>query len=96
MSINDLVFIPQGIQGLDTTSFSCGRPAVDQFFWSEAKEYQDELFGKTYYFCLPQKPFEIVAGFTLANASIFTKRLPNSRRKIIGLLVQKTNQGVGF
>ena len=43
--------------------------------------YQDELFGKTYYFCLPDSPSDIVAGFTVANASIFTKRLPNARQK---------------
>ncbi len=65
-------------------SFSCGRQTVDHFFHAEAQEYQDELFGKTYYFCLPQKPLEIVAGFTVANASIFTKRLPNARQKKIG------------
>lgn len=84
MKINDLVFVPQGTGGLDIASFCCGRRAVDFFFKSEAQEYQDELFGKTYYFCLPQKPSEIVAGFTVANASIFTKRLPNSRQKRIG------------
>ena len=84
MKINDLLFVPQGTEGLDTSSFSCGRGAVDHFFWSEAQEYQDELFGKTYYFCLPRNPLEIVAGFTVANASIFTKRLPNARQKKIG------------
>ncbi len=84
MKINDLLFVPQGIDGLDVLSFNCGRQAVDQFFRSEAQEYQDELFGKTYFFCLPQRPSEIVAGFTVANASIFTKRLPNSRQKKIG------------
>ena len=42
------------------------------------------MFGKTYYFCLPDSPSDIVAGFTVANASIFTKRLPNARQKKIG------------
>ena len=39
------------------------------------------IFGKTYYFCLPDSTSNIVAGFTVANASIFTKRLPNARQK---------------
>lgn len=33
---------------------------------------------------LPDNPSEVVAGFTVANASIFTKRLPNARQKKIG------------
>lgn len=60
---------------------------VNEFFHEEAQDYQDELFGKTYYFCLPDNPSNIVAGFTVANASIFTKRLPNSRQKKIGFEV---------
>ncbi|MBQ9656682.1 MAG: hypothetical protein IJV38_11805 [Prevotella sp.] len=40
-----------------------------QVFHNEAQDYQDELFGKAYYFCLPDNPSEIVAGFIVANAS---------------------------
>ena len=33
---------------------------------------------------MPDNPKRVVAAFTVANASIFTKHLPNSRRKKIG------------
>ena len=84
MNIADLKFVPQGTQGLNLQAFDCGRDSVSEFFREEAQDYQDELFGKTYYFCLPDNPSDIVAGFTVANASIFTKRLPNARQKKIG------------
>ena len=87
MKITDLQFTPHGTEGLNIKAFDCGRSSVNEFFGEEAQEYQDELFGKTYYFCLPDSPSDIVAGFTVANASIFTKRLPNSRQKKIGFEV---------
>ena len=91
LSIHDLQFVPQGTPGLDVEAFDCGRESVNEFFRQEAQEYQDELFGKTYYFCLPDNPSVIVAGFTVANASIFTKHLPNARQKKIGLEVHHKN-----
>ena len=84
MRITDLKFVQQGAPGLNIEAFDCGRKSVNDFFHNEAQDYQDELFGKTYYFCLPDSPSDIVAGFTVANASIFTKRLPNARQKKIG------------
>lgn len=87
IKVTDLLFSPQGTSGLDIEAFDCGRTSVNEFFHEEAQDYQDELFGKTYYFCLPDNPSNIVAGFTVANASIFTKRLPNSRQKKIGFEV---------
>ena len=87
MNLLDLKFVPQGTPGLNIQAFDCGRKSVNDFFHNEAQDYQDELFGKTYYFCLPDSPSVIVAGFTVANASIFTKRLPNARQKKIGFEV---------
>ncbi len=84
MKLSDLIFLPQGTPGLKTQAFDCGREPVNEFFREEAQGYQDELFGKTYYFVHPEHPFDIIAGFTVANASIFTKQLPNSRKKKIG------------
>ena len=84
MRITDLKFVPQGTPGLNIEAFDCGRKSVNDFFHNEAQDYQDELFGKTYYFCPPDSPSDIVAGFTVANAIIFTKRLPNARQKKIG------------
>lgn len=71
-------------QELDLDSFDCGRETINEFFRNEAQAYQDELFGKTYFFVLPENPSKVVAGFTVANASIFTKHLGNSRQKKIG------------
>ena len=90
MRITDLKFVPQGTSVLNIEAFDCGRKSVNDFFHNEAQDYQDELFGKTYYFCLPDNPSEIVAGFTVANASIFTKRLPTARQKKIGREVMRT------
>lgn len=87
MNIIDLKFVAQGTPELNLQAFDCGRKSVTDFFHNEAQDYQDELFGKTYYFCLPDNPSEIVAGFTVANASIFTKHLPNARQKKIGFEV---------
>ena len=84
MTLDDFDFLPQGTPGLNIMAFDCGRKSVNDFFHNEAQDYQDELFGKTYYWVLPDNPSEIVAGFTVANASIFTKRLPNARQKKIG------------
>lgn len=81
MTLADLLFSPQGIRGLDLQSFDCGRESVNKFFREEAQDYQDELFGKTYFWVHPDRPTEIVAGFTVANASVFTKHLPNARQK---------------
>ncbi len=84
MTLADLLFSPQGTPGLNLQSFDCGRESVNKFFREEAQDYQDELFGKTYYWVHRDRPTEVVAGFTVANASIFTKRLPNARQKKIG------------
>ena len=87
MNIFDLKLVSQGAPELNVQAFDCGRKSVNDFFRDEAQDYQDELFGKTYYFCLPDSPSDIVAGFTVANATIFTKQLPNARQKKIGFEV---------
>ncbi len=87
MNILDLKLVPQGAPELNLQAFDCGRKSVNDFFHNEAQDYQEELFGKTYYWVIPERPLDIVAGFTVANASIFTKRLPNARQKKIGFEV---------
>ena len=84
MDLSELIFVELGEQELDIELFDCGREDINDFFRSDASDYQNELFGKTYFFCLPDNPKRVVAAFTVANASIFTKHLPNSRRKKIG------------
>ena len=87
MNIHDLKLVSQGAPKLNVQAFDCGRKSVNDFFHNEAQDYQEELFGKTYYWVLPEHPCDIVAGFTVANASIFTKHLPNARQKKIGFEV---------
>jgi GNAT superfamily N-acetyltransferase len=82
--LEDLEMLTIGDQNLNLQSFDCGRTEVNVFFSQQAQTYQDELFGKTYFFIHPDTPTDIVAGFTVANASIFTKHLGNSRQKKIG------------
>ena len=81
MNIVDLKFVPQGTPDLNIQAFDCGRKSVNDFFHNEAQDYQDELFGKTYYFCLPDSPSDIVAGFTVANASISPSGCPMPDRR---------------
>ena len=53
MTLDDLDLLPQGTPGLNIQAFDCGRKSVNDFFHNEAQDYQDELFGKTYYWVLP-------------------------------------------
>lgn len=46
LNITKLLFLPQGIEGLNIEAFCCGRLSVDEFFKQEAQDYQDELFGE--------------------------------------------------
>lgn len=84
MDLSELIFVELDEQELDIELFDCGREDINDFFRHDARDYQNELFGKTYFFCLPDNPRRVVAAFTVANASIFTKHLPNSRRRRIG------------
>ena len=47
MNIVDLKFVPQDTPDLNIQAFDCGRKSVNDFFYNEAQDYQDELFGKT-------------------------------------------------
>ena len=52
MDLSELIFVELGEQNLDIELFDCGREDINDFFRNDAKNYQDELFGKTYFFCL--------------------------------------------
>ena len=62
-------------------SFSCGNEDLDEFFHGDFIVYAESLFGKSYCFVNEDKTNEMICAFTVANASIFTNRLPNSRKK---------------
>ena len=73
ITLDSLFMLSVGQAPLDLQSFDCGRETVTNFFRNEAQAYQDELFGKTYFYVHPDNPTDVIAGFTVANASIFTK-----------------------
>lgn len=65
--------------------FLCGNPDLDDFFFQDSFDYASSLFGKTYCFYITRgSSIEIICAFTVSNASIFTNRLPNARKKKIG------------
>lgn len=67
------------------TPFSCGNADLDDFFFQDSFDYAATLFGKSYCFYLDcEESIEIICAFTVSNASIFTNRLPNARKKKVG------------
>lgn len=96
MTLDDLVFLPLVPGETDFSHFDCGRDDINDFFLNDASDYQEELFGKTYVFVPEKSPATIVAAFTVANASIFTKRLPNARKKKIGYEVHQSKGMINY
>lgn len=87
------VFFPLTQRKLEESeTFSCGNEDLDDFFQHDAVAYAKDLFGKSYCFCLAERPHEIVCAFTVSNASIFTKYLPNARKKKVGKQVPHVKQ----
>lgn len=54
--------------------------------------YAENLFGKSYCYYLEESKADIVCAFTVSNASIFTKYLPNARKKKVGKHVPHIKQ----
>lgn len=67
----------------EVEKFSCGNDDLDDFFHNDSIAYAEDLFGKTYCFCSKEDEKGILCAFTVANASIFAKLLPNARKKKI-------------
>lgn len=76
----------------ESEEFSCGNEDLDGFFQDDAVSYADNLFGKSYCYVKEEEKSEIVCAFTVSNASIFTKFLPNARKKKVGKLVPHVKQ----
>jgi GNAT superfamily N-acetyltransferase len=66
---------------LQCLPFSCGDDDLDDFFLNNSENYDRQLLGKSYYYCLKANPSTIVCAFTLSNSSIDARHLPNSRKK---------------
>ena len=65
-------------------SFSCGNEDLDEFFHGDFIVYAESLFGKSYCFIDAERTDDVMCAFTVSNASIFTNRLPNARKKKVG------------
>ena len=76
----------------ESISFSCGNEDLDGFFHNDAVSYADNLFGKSYCYYLEESKADIVCAFTVSNASIFTKYLPNAKKKKVGKHVPHIKQ----
>lgn len=76
----------------ESSMFSCGNEDLDGFFHDDAVSYAENLFGKSYCYYLESDKSEIVCAFTVSNASIFTKYLPNARKKKVAKLVPHVKQ----
>jgi GNAT superfamily N-acetyltransferase len=63
--------------------FSCGDKELDDFFHDDAIVFERARLGNTYCFRLKSDPSVIVCIFTLANAHVDSRFLPNARRKKI-------------
>jgi GNAT superfamily N-acetyltransferase len=61
--------------------FSCGDLDLDDFFYSNADNYDRQLLGKSFCYRLKDDSTTIVCAFTLSNSSVDAKKLPNNRRK---------------
>lgn len=68
----------------EAKEFTCGHPDLDDFFHNDCVSYSKSLFGKSYCFISKESRSDIICAFTVSNASIFTNRLPNARKKKIG------------
>ena len=76
----------------ESISFSCGNEDLDGFFHNDAVSYAENLFGKSYCYYLEESKADVVCAFTVSNASIFTKYLPNARKKKVGKHVPHIKQ----
>lgn len=72
--------------------FDCGREDINNFFYYDVEKNQQQMFGKTYFFC-DGTPQHIVGAITVANASIFTRHISWRRRDVIGAEVDTEKSG---
>ena len=96
MNLYDFSLSTLGSPVCDLSAFNCGRKDINDFFRNEALDYQKELFGKTYLFSPRDNLNTVAAAFTVANASIFTRLLPNSRQKKVGYEIRHSKGQINY
>lgn len=90
---DNCVFAPLNEKLIEEASaFTCGNEDLDDFFRNDSVAYSKMLFGKTYCFYESKSSSRLVCAFTVSNASIFTNRLPNARKKKVGKEVPHAKQ----
>ena len=76
----DCTFYSLNLIDLKEVSFDCNNEDLNDFFFNDSLKYAKALLGKTYCF-VKNTSTQIVSFFTIANDSLKTHHLPNSRRK---------------
>ena len=76
----DCTFYSLNLIDLTKFSFDCNNEDLNDFLFNDSLKYATELLGKTYCF-VENTSNRIVSFFTIANDSLKTHNLPNSRRK---------------
>jgi len=80
----DCTFYSLNLIDLNKVSFDCNNEDLNDFLFNDSLKYAMELLGKTYCFVentSNQDENRIVSFFTIANDSLKTHKLTNSRRK---------------
>lgn len=94
MNFFDFSFSTLGDPIRDLSAFDCGRKEINKFFQKDALDYQNELFSKTYLLSPRNDLDKVAAAFTVANTCLFTRMLPNSRKKKIGYEVRHSKGSI--
>ncbi|MDD5942438.1 N-acetyltransferase [Fibrobacter sp.] len=96
MNFFDFSFSTLGDPIRDLSAFDCGRKEINKFFQKDALDYQNELFSKTYLLSPRNDLDKVAAAFTVANTCLFTRMLPNSRKKKIGYEVRHSKGSINY
>ena len=78
------------------SDFTCRDAELDSFFYHDADLYSKELMGKTYCWITEERPYQIVALFTLANDSIKTLNLNNKIRNRLHRTISNRKRGRSY
>lgn len=93
MTLGDCTLIPYDSIALSNCRrFVCTNSDLNEFFSKDSIYYSDQLLGKTYCFTLKTDPQFVVVAFTVANDSIKTTHLPNSRKKMVQELIPRAKE----
>jgi GNAT superfamily N-acetyltransferase len=93
LTLGDCTLIPYDSIAISTCRpFICTNNDLNEFFSKDSIHYSDQLLGKTYCFTLKTDPQFVVVAFTVANDSIKTTHLPNSRKKMVQELIPRVKE----